>query len=141
MAQEQSFANLQAIALSKNADAILLLQHGRFSNAYYLAGYAVEIGLKACIALQFRAEHIPDRRLVNIIHTHQLHDLIFYAGLKEVLNQRKEEEQEFWSNWTQVSNWHPDSRYRTVDALTAQAMVHAVSNPRTGILEWIKAYW
>lgn len=141
MAQEQSFANLQEVALSKSADSILLLSHGRFSNAYYLAGYAVEIGLKACIALQFRAEHIPDRRLVNIIHTHQLHDLVFYAGLKDILTQRKEEEQEFWSNWAQVSSWTPESRYLTVDALTAQAMVHAVSNPQTGILEWIRAYW
>jgi hypothetical protein len=53
--------DLQALARAKFNDAELLFQHGRFSNAYYLAGYTIEIGLKACIAAQVSAETIPDK--------------------------------------------------------------------------------
>ena len=141
MALEPSFANLQAIACAKSEDAVLLLTHGRFANAYYLAGYAVEIGLKACIALQFRAEHFPDRRLVNTVHTHQLNDLVLHAGLENILDKRRSQNREFSDNWTRVCKWHPDSRYSAVDDFTAQMMVHAVSNSQTGVLEWIKEYW
>lgn len=58
-------ADLRANAQAKLDDAIFLLQHKRFSNAYYLAGYAVEIGLKACIAAQIAAETIPDKALLK----------------------------------------------------------------------------
>lgn len=141
MALEHSFANLKAIAQSKSADAVLLLEHGRFANAYYLAGYAVEIGLKACIALQFRAEHFPDRRLVNIIHTHQLADLVRHAELDSILVEKKLASREFSRNRSLVSKWTPDSRYSTIDGKAAGAMVNAVSNPKTGVLEWIREYW
>lgn len=141
MALEHSFANLRANALAKSEDAVLLLDHGRFANAYYLAGYAVEIGLKACIALQFRAEHFPDRRLVNIVHTHQVNELVFHAGLRDVLDERSDKDEKFQFNWAQVCDWSPDSRYSTVDALTAQVMVQAVSDPQAGILKWISEYW
>lgn len=141
MALEHSFTDLQAIALSKSEDAVLLLHHGRFSNAYYLAGYAVEIALKACIALRFRAEHLPDRRLVNAIHTHNVNELLFHSGLKDLLDQKLQDDPRFEDNWTQVCGWSPDSRYSSVGALTAQAMVQAVSDPQRGILEWIKEYW
>lgn len=141
MALEHSFADLQAIARSKSEDAVLLLNHARFANAYYLAGYAVEIGLKACIALQFRAEHFPNRRLVNTVHTHQLNELVLHAGLENILQEKKETSREFTKNWDRVCKWTPDSRYSTVDAGSARAMVNAVSDPQTGVLEWIREYW
>lgn len=141
MALEHSFDDLKAIAQSKSADAVLLLEHGRFANAYYLAGYAVEIGLKACIALLFRAEHFPDRRLVNTVHTHQLNELVLHAGLEKILVEKKKASREFSDNWALACNWSPDSRYIAVDGLTAQAMVHAVSDPQTGVLTWIREYW
>jgi len=37
-------ADLQRRAQAKRDDARLLAQHGRWSNAYSLAGYAVELG-------------------------------------------------------------------------------------------------
>lgn len=141
MALEHSFDDLKAIALSKCEDAVLLLNHDRFASAYYLAGYAVEIGLKACIALLFRAEHFPDRRLVNIVHTHHLGELVLHAGLEGILKEKKQTCREFANHWDRVCKWTPDSRYTPVDANTARAMVNAVSNPQTGVLSWIREYW
>jgi hypothetical protein len=53
--------NLKALAQAKLDDAILLFDNKRYSNAYYLAGYAIELALKACIAKQFVADTIPDK--------------------------------------------------------------------------------
>ncbi|MSU78452.1 MAG: HEPN domain-containing protein [Gemmataceae bacterium] len=41
---------LQQLAQERVRDADSLLKAGQWSGAYYLAGYAVECGLKACIA-------------------------------------------------------------------------------------------
>jgi HEPN domain-containing protein len=53
--------DLQHLSEAKLADAELLFANGRHSNAYYLAGYAVEIGLKACISRQILADTLPDK--------------------------------------------------------------------------------
>jgi len=41
---------LQQLAEERVRDAEALLKAGQWSGAYYLAGFAVEFGLKACIA-------------------------------------------------------------------------------------------
>jgi HEPN domain-containing protein len=48
--------DLQILAEDRLKDAEVLLAKGRFAAAYYLAGYAVECGLKACIAKLTKAE-------------------------------------------------------------------------------------
>lgn len=43
-------SDFQDLAQIRLAEAAALLQAERFDGAYYLAGYAVECALKACIA-------------------------------------------------------------------------------------------
>ena len=62
-------------------DAETLLKNGRWSSAYYLAGYAVECGLKACIAKQFREHQFPDLDTVKKSYTHSLVDLLRVSEL------------------------------------------------------------
>jgi hypothetical protein len=69
-------SDLRANAQAKLDDALYLLQGGRFCNAYYLAGYAAEMGLKACIAIQVVAETIPDKSFVNNIFNHKFKSLM-----------------------------------------------------------------
>ena len=68
--------DLRAMAVAKVSDATHLFEAGRYSNAYYLFGYGVELALKARIARTFNAETIPDRRLVNSIYTYDLSQLV-----------------------------------------------------------------
>ncbi len=44
-----NLVELRQLAEDRLRDAAALLAAGQFSGAYYLAGYAVECGLKACI--------------------------------------------------------------------------------------------
>jgi HEPN domain-containing protein len=134
-------ADLQAIAEAKLADAVLLITNKRFSNAYYLSGYAIEIGLKACIAKQFTADVIPDKNFVIDIYKHNLKQLVGVAGLASALKQAEDRDPDFALNWAFAAQWTPESRYEVTDAVTAQVMVLAVSHANSGVFRWIKANW
>ena len=133
--------DLRRIADEKIDDARHLLAVGRFSNAYYLAGYAVEIGLKACIARQFAADAIPDRRFVNDIHVHDLPKLVGLAGLGADLQSSRASDPLFGANWTIVVEWSPEVRYRTVGGADARSMVAAIDVDADGVLPWIRTRW
>jgi len=122
--------DLQALAQAKLDDAMLLLQHGRYSNAYYLAGYSVELALKACIAAQFAAEVIPDKSFVNSVYQHNLKALVGLAGLSSQLKGKEDADPLFAANFALAAQWQPDVRYETRDSLSAQAMVVAITTQR-----------
>jgi len=63
-----------------------LLAAGFPDGAYYLAGYAIECALKACIAKRTREHDFPEKKLVNDSHTHDLGKLIQLAELQVELD-------------------------------------------------------
>jgi len=133
--------DLRANAQGKLDDAVYLLSDRRFSNAYYLAGYAVEIGLKACIALQITAETIPEKAFINAVFQHNLKNLVGLAGLQEELKEEQDKNPDFAANWALVAEWSEQARYYEIDPVTAQVFVTAVADPRSGVLRWIKTFW
>ena len=137
----QSKALLQAIASGKLEDAKLLYAHGRFSNAYYLGGYAIEIALKACVTLQIQAETLPDRRFIADIYTHEFEKLIGLAGLRAELRSRQNDDVQFQANWGLVNEWKPDTRYDSIDRTSAQLLLMATADEHHGILPWITTFW
>ena len=56
----------------------------RYGGAYYLVGYAVECGLKACIAKLTKAEEFYDKNLARKIFQHNLAELANYARLSRL---------------------------------------------------------
>ena len=47
-----------------------MLAAGRYGAAYYIVGYAVECGLKACIAKLTQAEEFYDKKLAKTVFIH-----------------------------------------------------------------------
>jgi HEPN domain-containing protein len=135
-----SRTELRRLFEEKARDARFLLDRRSFSNAFYLAGYAVEIGLKAAIASQFRANTIPEKRFVNDIYSHDLRKLIEVAGLTQQLAVARQSNG-FDANWATIENWRPESRYVMVGRASARAMVGAVDDPQDGVLHWIRSHW
>jgi hypothetical protein len=82
-------STLQGLAIAKIEDARLLFENARYSNAYYLFGYGIELALKACIARQIIAETIPDKTILNRFLTHKFVDLVALAGLATLLQERR----------------------------------------------------
>ncbi len=134
-------SHLQALADAKLRDAQILLVNDRYSSAYYLGGYAVELGLKACIAKQFTAESIPERNFVNAVYSHKLPDLLALAGLRPELQEKKDQDPDFATNWALVVQWEPQTRYADFDPFTAQSLIQAIGADESGVLPWIKRYW
>ncbi len=121
-------------------DARLLFENGRYSNAYYLYGYAVELGLKACIARQIVAETIPDKVILNRFLTHRIADLVALAGLASVLQERRKDT-EFDVRWAVIAEWSEEARYDLTDAVVTTAMHDAIEHAEHGIMAWLKQYW
>lgn len=68
------------------ADTRVLLTNRRYAAAYYLCGYAVECGLKACIARQIRRHEVPpSSRFSSEVYTHDLSRLVTLAGLTNTM--------------------------------------------------------
>lgn len=134
-------SDLHALASAKIEDANLLLIHKRWSNSYYLAGYSVELGLKACISRQISADTIPDKAILTGIHTHNYGQLIGLAGLKVDLTKHQSNDPQFAANWAIVNEWTPDVRYKTATPMEAQLIISAIADAKHGVLAWIRTYW
>lgn len=133
--------DLQANAQRKFDDAIVLLGNKSPSNAYYLAGYAIELGLKACVAAQLSPQTIPDKAIIKRILDHNFNVLVGLAGLADELKRTQAADLDFAANWAVVSEWSPDARYETIDTMSAQTLVEAIGNDRSGVLKWIRTHW
>ncbi len=133
--------DLRLLSDARVEDARALLHAGRWAAAYYLLGYAVECGLKACAARQFRQDEIPEKTVVNDFYTHSLDRLLGISGVKAELETRKSAENGFQINWNTVRDWNETSRYdHSTSEVKARDMLVAVA-PTTGVLPWLKAQW
>ena len=133
--------DLQGLAEAKLFDAVILANAGRHSNAYYLAGYAIELALKACISRQFLAETIPDPALARRVYDHDFGKLVGLAGLSHSLNAAKLADPAFGAHWSTVAEWTEGSRYETADRYSCELMLEAVRNEPSGVLTWLKKHW
>ena len=122
-------------------EASILLANRQYSGAYYLAGYAVECGLKACIARQVRRHEFPNLQTVRDSYTHDLRQLVRVAGLEAGLEANSRTDPTFRRYWATVKDWKEDSRYRVVSRGSAQDLLGAVADPGHGVITWLQHYW
>lgn len=122
-------------------DALLLLQAGRSSSAYYLAGYAVELAFKACIAKSFQPNVIPDKAFVLAIYTRSLRDLLSTAGLLQNFQAAAKADPQLARAWGVVSRWTEGSRYELWDSGAATTLLTAIQDQQHGVFQWLKKYW
>ena len=97
--------DLQQLANTRIREAKHLLLSNNFSGAYYLAGYTIELGLKACIARKTRKHDFPELNVVRDSFTHDFKKLVKVAGLEQNLNSQIAKDLTFATNWTIVKDW------------------------------------
>src|SRR5580692_7453568 len=100
-----SRAELQKIADMRIEEAKILLDKGKWSGAYYLAGYAVECGFKACIAKRTKKHSFPDKAFVNKCYVHDVEQLLGCTTILPLMDRA------FELNWAIVKDWDEKSRY------------------------------
>jgi HEPN domain-containing protein len=111
--------DLMRLSRLRIREARVLLEAGEFPGAYYLAGYAVECALKACVARRFRSQDIPDRKVVNDVYTHDVDKLLDLAGLRSAFQQDAAEQPALQTNWDAVKDWTESARYAPAMASSA----------------------
>jgi hypothetical protein len=132
--------DFRTLAELRAEEARVLLRSRRQLGAYYLAGYAVECALKACIAKQRkRFEFPPKKGYVEKMYSHNLDALLDVAGLKVQLQKEIATNPDFAANWKTVRNWTAESRYK-ISGLNGKELYNAVTGPN-GVLPWIRLRW
>lgn len=133
--------DLQLLARTRLAEAKILLSEGRPDGAYYLAGYAVECALKACIAKGTQRHEFPDKKTVDASYTHNLRDLMKVANLELARLEEAKRDPLFRNHWDLVQQWSEQSRYRRHSSEMATALVEAIGDRRHGVIAWIRRQW
>ena len=135
-------ADFQQLADVRIAEAKALLDLGMWDGAYYLAGYAVEVALKACVIKRLMAtDAFPDRKFSDSCYTHNLSELVKLAGLKPALDTASGADAVFTGFWGVVVEWSEQARYHRVAEFEARALYEAVADANHGMLRWIKTLW
>lgn len=136
-------AQLQQLAEDRIVDARCLLDGGRWSGAYYLAGYAVECGLKACIMAHVEAVGaiFQDKKFSEKCWTHDLEELLKLANLKPTLDADTAANTAFSTNWGVAKDWKETSRYEQKTQAQAQTMYDAIASNPDGVLPWLRIRW
>lgn len=130
------------IARLRIKEAKSLYATGHYSGAYYLAGYAIEVALKAVIIKRsFNSGDWPDQAFVKRVHTHDLSVLLSSAGLADNLRVDAKVDRLLGAHWSTVEAWEPQARYTLWTRIETKDMIRAVTHPTSGILTWIKRHW
>src|SRR5258708_10670383 len=113
----------QKLAQVRIEEAQVLFDNRKYDGAYYLAGYAVECGLKACVAKLTKKHDFPEKDFVKGAYTHNFDDLIRTAKLGMSFKQDLARHARLKSNWEIVKDWKEDSRYTRWTRAEATAMI------------------
>jgi HEPN domain-containing protein len=132
---------LRQLADERERDAQALLLAGRWSGAYYLAGYAVECGLKACIAKLTQPGEFPEKEHVLKSYTHKIEQLVDAADLQAQRVMDMTANPVLGRHWIMVKDWNELARYRLWTEFQASKLVVAVSDASNGVLPWIRVHW
>jgi hypothetical protein len=121
-----NFQQLADVRIAEAA-ALLGLTAPLPDGAYYLARYAVECALKACIAKTYNQHDWPEKKFVADCHTHQILDLVELAQLRPARIADAVANPLLGQNWMTVKDWNERSRYERHSLAKAQKLYAAIA--------------
>lgn len=132
--------DLQGLAVERLEDATVLFASRRYACAYYLAGYAIECALKACIARKTQQNDFPPKDAQKY-YVHDLAKLLSISGLESEFNSHAGKDPAFRANWALVKDWNEASRYENRSKEDAREILAAITDLQHGVLQWLKQNW
>jgi len=137
-------ADWQQIAEERLIAVQTLLAAHNWPSAYYLAGYAVECGLKSCVlAHVVMAPEVIflEKRYSEKCWTHEIEELVKLAGLEAARGADTAANAALGVNWLIVKNWTEKSRYQMKTQPEAQGLYNAIADNANGVMQWIRVRW
>lgn len=133
---------LKILARLRLREAEVLYAAGFYDGAAYLAGYVVELALKARICRFLGLTDYPSTGPLKPVYAvHDLDQLAMLAGLRSKLTPA---DAALFANWSVAQPWKPDRRYTALGTYTQQDaldILNAIRDPNSGILRWITKHW
>lgn len=118
--------DIERLANERIEEAKILFSSGKYDGAYYLAGYSIELILKAKICKTFGVPNLfcnDEKKIQDIaginevrkaVKTHNLLTLLIYSGLKEKFDQEKASQKalslgssKFFQGWSENLRYNP----------------------------------
>ena len=133
----------QSLAEERVLAAQALLAAQQWSSAYYLAGYAVEFGLKSCILVHVEATGVifKEKKYSEQCWSHDVAELVSLAGLEAQLDAEMAANFAFRDNWLIVKAWNEKSRYDMQTQTKAEELYIAITDATKGVMPWIRSRW
>jgi HEPN domain-containing protein len=136
------------IAILRLTEAESLLNQNHYDGCCYLAGYCLEMALKAVICRRMEKDDFFDilkSESARSFKIHNLGELVILAGLQKKYEDLSSTNRNFESNWVVIKDqirWSEQLRYQTgFTKSDAEDMLKAINDPQNGILKWLKKYW
>ena len=133
--------DFQNIAELRLRESKALLAAGFPDGSYYLAGYAIECALKACIAKRTLEHDFPDKKFVSESHTHDIGKLLQLAELKLELENAMKADPGMRAALDTIQDWSEASRYDRRAEQEALDLIQAIEDRKGGLLPWITLRW
>jgi HEPN domain-containing protein len=135
--------DLQGLSRLRLREAEALYKAHLYDGCVYLAGYAVELALKARICRLLRVTEYPlSGDIGRAFKVHSLEQLKVLAGLAAEIDIKKNKE--LFDNWSKAVEWDPEQRYDTpgsYNAGTAKVVLDGLTAKPNGVFTWLTKRW
>lgn len=138
ISKQLTFSSCKKLALARLREAKVLHKSRKYSGAYYLAGYAIELGIKAFYCKSIKKYTFPpNRSVIESLYKHDLNELMKVSGLKIEFDKDSENNNLLLSSWAILKDWGAKDRYLQFRKLESESMINSIEV----ILKWIQTKW
>lgn len=136
----QSQLKIECIAGLRYEEACCLLNNKMWDGAYYIAGYSIELLLKARICKNlgidsfFEFQLSVRKEFYRVFKNHNIGELLLLAGIHEDF-MKSAIDKIFLNHWSRILEWDENSRYK-MDKTEEDATNFLLSVKAIGL--WIK---
>jgi hypothetical protein len=142
---------IKNIALERLQEAAILCDNEKYDGAFYLAGYSVELMLKAKICERFDVDNLFDEtskdisKVRNAVKIHDISLLLVFSGLRNKLEKDKSTNDVLESTINKLFDaqkclWSELNRYQTIGSQNPDDVKELISLllDKDGLIQWIQ---
>jgi hypothetical protein len=137
----KSQSEIERLADLRCEEACCLLNNKLWDGAFYLAGYSIELLLKARICKNLQIDNFFEFKLpvkkefYRVFKNHNIRELMMLAGIYDDFVRLEVEDKIFLYHWSKVEKWNEASRY-LINKTEEDATNFIISAKSIGL--WIK---
>lgn len=139
---------LRKLSLNRLEEAKCLHNNGFYDSAIYIAGYSIELALKAVICKKLSWTHYTPKVLradtAKVFKAHEFLTLSVLGGVWFKIEKETDTNPIFKAHWAIISKWSELKRYEAIgsnDKTKSEEFIEAIENPVDGVLTFLKKRW